>query len=429
MMRYALAVGSVWSVLLCTFAAVDVADAQAVRTQWYALTQRTTQDSFRLISPDNDVVAFPININNYWGLMNASGDLIAPPWFDWTDYAYESSIARAIVDGRTGYINLAGKWVIPPDFVWADRFADGFAVFQDAGSRKYGFIDRRGEAVHPPTLDGVLRFEDGLAAASVGGKVGYLDKRMRWFVEPTFVVGRSFRDGVAMVRHVGEVDAQPGPWASIDKRGKVTWEDTAGVISELGSFGDGYVRFRTQGDAGRWGYLDKRMKRVIEPTFVDARDFHEGLASAAVVDPATGVVRWGLISKNGKWAVEPTFDEADDFVGSQILVKRDGLYGFVDRVASRGIEPAFEFAEPFFEGFARVAAEDGFTYIGRTGRNAIAPKIHPAGIDIQTLSARVFRQDPHLLHRPEYYRVPDFRPQPSIPYEPEHFYDDRLPRR
>jgi hypothetical protein len=61
-------------------------------------------------------------------------------------------------------------------------------------------------------------------------------------------------------------------------------------------FGEGLAAVRVgDEEAGKWGYIDKQGKMVIEPQFGQARAFGEGLALVRIGDEETG--RWGFISR------------------------------------------------------------------------------------------------------------------------------------
>ncbi len=55
---------------------------------------------------------------------------------------------------------------------------------------------------------------------------------------------------------------------------------------------------------GKWGYIDKTGKIIIDPQYDDAWPFSEGLAAVMIVDEETG--KWGYIDKTGKYVWEPT---------------------------------------------------------------------------------------------------------------------------
>ncbi|EAK1349894.1 WG repeat-containing protein, partial [Campylobacter coli] len=54
---------------------------------------------------------------------------------------------------------------------------------------------------------------------------------------------------------------------------------------------------------GKWGFIDKSGKIVIEPKFDGVGNFSEGLAGVELNG------KWGFIDKSGKIVIEPKFDD------------------------------------------------------------------------------------------------------------------------
>ena len=82
---------------------------------------------------------------------------------------------------------------------------------------------------------------------------------------------------------------------------------------------------------GKWGFIDKTSKMVIEPRFKSVGIFSEGLA-AFVGDEDL----WGYMDKTGKVVIKPRFETANPFDKSGKAVVRIGDYetgvmGYVDR--------------------------------------------------------------------------------------------------
>ena len=59
--------------------------------------------------------------------------------------------------------------------------------------------------------------------------------------------------------------------------------------------------------------------------------------------------------------------------GGRALVRRDGLYGFIDRHGREAIAVRYPFACRFHEGRAVVRIGDKYGYIDTEGRQAIPP--------------------------------------------------------
>src|SRR3990170_1437960 len=58
---------------------------------------------------------------------------------------------------------------------------------------------------------------------------------------------------------------------------------------------------------GKWGFIDKTGKYVINPQFDYVFSFSEGLARVRLGG------KWGFIDKTGKYVINPQFDGADSF--------------------------------------------------------------------------------------------------------------------
>jgi WG containing repeat len=124
---------------------------------------------------------------------------------------------------------------------------DGLAsvmLFNETDKRKfYWFYVRRGVIPVPvESMDnGPDYFEDGLARARVGGKIGYIDRKLNLVIPATYDGAYPFKDGVAVVctactieydRTVTEGERSwyaGGQWGRIDRRGRVvspfrSWE-------------------------------------------------------------------------------------------------------------------------------------------------------------------------------------------------------------
>src|SRR5262249_47671462 len=121
---------------------------------------------------------------------------------------------------------------------------------------------------------------------------------------------------------------------------------------------------------GKYGYIDKTGKMVIEPKFSGAGEFHEELASVCT---GTGeVCKYGYIDRSGNIIIEPRFDYANPFSGGLAIVEIDFAFeaGYIDRTGSLIIKPKFEDvwqASDFSEGLALVVIGGGRGGAGRGG--------------------------------------------------------------
>src|SRR5438445_786036 len=108
----------------------------------------------------------------------------------------------------------------------------------------------------------------------------------------------------------------------------------------------------------RYGYIDRHGKLLVEPQFLSASEFSEGLARVSIDS------RWGFIDKNGKIVIEPRFLNAESFSEGMAAVgvmaaKKDDIpfeirVGYINKAGQMVVPPRFSFALGFSEGLAPV---------------------------------------------------------------------------
>jgi len=184
---------------------------------------------------------------------------------------------------------------------------------------------------------------------------------------------------------------------------------------------------------GKWGYIDRTGKVIIEPQFDSARDFSEGLAWAGkggkyffingegkiVIDSHEklgnptydfvgdftkgGIARVkvnddfgndvGYIDKMGRLVIRTKVEPNGNVIAiypvncasrslssdasmeeSLLSLKANGKYGYYDINGNEIIRPQFNMAYRFSEGLARVILGGEYGYIDKTGQIIIPPQ-------------------------------------------------------
>src|ERR1700750_2806145 len=74
---------------------------------------------------------------------------------------------------KYGFIDAQGQMVIEPRFDWVRRFSEGLAAVEENSQMKY--IDVSGKAVITVPNGRVRSFSEGLAAVMFGRNYGYID--------------------------------------------------------------------------------------------------------------------------------------------------------------------------------------------------------------------------------------------------------------
>jgi hypothetical protein len=118
---------------------------------------------------------------------------------------------------------------------------------------------------------------------------------------------------------------------------------------------------------GKYGYIDRTGKLVIQPQFEKVGHFQDGLAIAKSGE------RCGYIDTSGKFAIPPVFEDCGGLSEGLARVKRDGKWGFLDASGKTVIPPRYDDAWNFSEGLASVKLRDKYGYIDKTGQMVISP--------------------------------------------------------
>lgn len=300
-----------------------------------------------------------------------------------------------------GFIDESGNMVIPPRFYTARDFSQGLAYV--SSSEFSGFIDLQGKPViktDGPTRD----FHEGLAAVSSDERGwGYIDRSGKLVVEKQYQFADDFSEGLAgvvvrnqfgFINKKGEMVIAP---RFTPRRGDYSWSGTVATSR----FAEGLAPVTTSSAFETikiYGYIDKKGVFVIEPQFLGAQLFSEGLALVVKWDAETReITRAGWINKAGQWVVTEVQNRLSSTAFTKTFIDPRGfldwryseglvpfyvytaegkpLHGYMDRNGKVVIEPrALNKIGPFLGGLARVyvngdeGSSDDYGYINKAGQ-------------------------------------------------------------
>ncbi|PRC90823.1 WG repeat-containing protein [Solimicrobium silvestre] len=273
-----------------------------------------------------------------------------------------------------GFADKNGKVVIQPKFSGnyyaPPRFSNGLAVIGASfigttiatfGLRtKYGYINKAGAFAIPAKFDEASDFSEDLASVRIGDKYGFIDTSGRVVIEPTYDSPSYFKDGIAIVE-VNNVSFM------IDKKNKKIVDKG---FPGLSAFSDGLARFE---ENGKVGFIDKKGDVKIKPTLDFGLEkskqmmyFSEGLCQIELgKNPATDSPSWiagkfGYINKEGKMVINPQFDHVGPFKNGIAVASMYGKYGYINKSGEFVIPPIFANAGYFVDGVARVSGGSSF---------------------------------------------------------------------
>jgi hypothetical protein len=306
---------------------------------------------------------------------------------------------------------------LPYDRVW--NFYDGLALARipnedNGGNRRfnrnylYGFINEEGVWVIPPQFTRIDEgqnyslpsnrpyFSEGLAAAAIYDEAleihvyGYIDTNGEWIIEPQYGEARNFRDGMAWVLYMR--DCENVEWGQVITRDMDNIEISSAIIDRdfnyiiepgrylyIGGFlHDSFTvsSMPIEGDDfGFWGLVDINGTEIV-PLSMELRMV---VPFAPLFDGMTTVQsrdwKWGVINRELEIIIPFISDRQVHFSEGLFRICIDGAFGYVDINNQWIIEPQFEDATSFSEGFAAVKVGELWTYINRTGEIIMPPII------------------------------------------------------
>ncbi|MDR2064635.1 MAG: WG repeat-containing protein [Prevotellaceae bacterium] len=77
-----------------------------------------------------------------------------------------------------------------------------------------------------------------------------------------------------------------------------------------------------------------------------------------------------------KWVIEPQFEIAGSFYEGFAAIRQNGKWGFIDKTGAIVIQPEFEGVKNFSDGMAAVKQKGKWGYINNSGEIAIEPKYY-----------------------------------------------------
>ncbi|MFA4987238.1 MAG: WG repeat-containing protein, partial [Candidatus Brocadiia bacterium] len=343
---------------------------------------------------------------------------------------YGKSGNHGIVNPESGYVGpmffeeikpLSAQLVIAKDYrgwIIMDRnglqigdmygavgiLTEGRASVRQFSARKYGYVDERGEVViEPKYLDG-QPFSEGVAAVS-DGSWGFIDKKGDWVVRPKYEGADPFRGGLASVKlggkwgvidSTGQVvipfgyeapvrfdgDVAPAKvktlYGCIDCKGSVVIEPR---FDYMGSFSDDLAVVQV-GELR--GAIDGRGDFAIEPKYALLERLGEGILAYSLPPFPT---RMGLMKSSGEIICEPMFDGLKRLGEGRYAARRNGvqdaIWGLIDAYGRWIATPAFIDIAEFSEGLAAAEVTTGgerlWGFIDKAGMLLIPPVFQSVG--------------------------------------------------
>ena len=120
---------------------------------------------------------------------------------------------------------------------------------------------------------------------------------------------------------------------------------------------------------GKWGFVNKFGKVIIEPQFEGAWNATEGLACVRIEG------KHGYVDASGKLMIPAQFESVNEFSeGLAAAGTTTGKYGYIDKSGRFVIAEQFDFAVDFSEGLAAVEINDKWGFVDKSGTLVVKPQ-------------------------------------------------------
>lgn len=203
--------------------------------------------------------------------------------------------------GKFGYQDAQGNWKIQPQYEDAWQFSKNLALVKKGG--KWGYVNQANETIIPFELDKGEILRDTLAYVMKNGKVGLISSG-GYFLAPKY-------DQILFSQE---------------------WK-----TQKLQN-----VRVR---EKGKWGVLDPVSKKLIVPAKFDKIETAYYLQDTAFVFTQNGLK--GVVSSNGKILIGAIADEFKSFGSYNVVYKRNGKMGVVNKGGQIRLKPQFSFLQNY----------------------------------------------------------------------------------
>ena len=305
----------------------------------------------------------PFFLDGKWGFVNSSGEIVIEPQYRKAYSFSEEGLAVVLsIEGEWKYINKNNEPLnVEIQGVGADRkgFNDGLAVI--IFGRKKGVINTKGEIVFTPEYDFIHPFSEGFSVAEKGKEFYILSKDgSAKKVEVDLLTMNRFSNGLAPIRGKnkkfgfmntkGEVVIKPQFISVGHFTAQLAWarDDSkkAGLINQKGEwvveakyeyakFMDAETGLMRVRDESGWKFVDVNGVEIKAEGAVAYGDFHNGLAWAR-----NSMREVGFINVKGEWVIEPSFQSARHFSDGYCAVKVIDEWGFINKKGEWVIKPS-----------------------------------------------------------------------------------------
>jgi len=268
---------------------------------------------------------------------------------------FRNNSAVVLTEDLYGLIDTKGNRILKCNNQWVGAFSDDGQYIPVLKDGEYFYADNRGNRIEVPSdgqkIEALGVLCQGVAPAKINGKYGYINEEFKELTSFVWDDATVIRNGIGAVK-------QGKQWAVINDSYDTLTDyefddiktDEHGYCSISGRIfakcPDGYI------------LLNENGKQEGELIFQDARPFLTEQPAAVCVEG-----KWGFVDKNGKFIIEPQYEAADSFSQGLAPVCIGMEWGYINEKNELVITAEYSEARSFYKGVAPVKIGNSWTVI------------------------------------------------------------------
>ncbi len=133
------------------------------------------------------------------GLINRKGKIVVPIIYDGLTVGLEGGYCKVNKNNTWGMVNAEGQEIVTPQYQYIDEPVEG--LFRVGKDEKYGIMNMKGEIVIPVVYAQVEPAREGMIAfMKEPQRWGYLNLKNEIVIKPEFTFSAAFKDGKVILQ-------------------------------------------------------------------------------------------------------------------------------------------------------------------------------------------------------------------------------------
>lgn len=284
----------------------------------YVYTVKTRAFSDIYMSPSG---YYTVCYEGKWGVLDSSGEYIHECEYEFISPMNMNGTALLISSAGNRFVdkNDVVQAIISEKFEKVNAYGNGLIPVQK-GKSVWQYYSVSEDIYVLKEYEYASSFIDRKAVVKQQGKWTIINTNGEVYGEEVFDDVKCLNDGTYIYSDI-MIASKGGNYSIYDAEKLV---ETDVVMKDADVYLGSYIAY--QDESGKWGFINKKGKVVIEPQFENAKSFANGLAAVCKED------LWGFINKKGDVVIDYQFCDAEYFTkGGICLVSRsEGVYQVIE---------------------------------------------------------------------------------------------------